>query len=564
MSIVEINSESLIPIENHFRVAAGPGAGKTYWLSNHVRNVLQNSKRLKNSRKIACITYTNVAVETLLKRLNGCQDSVEISTLHSFLYKHIVKPYAKFIPDDYNLNVSKIDGHDDIVLSNYSFLQEWKDRTAQKRITDDNTLVKAFREARWKFDSSGNLIIRPDYPKKVNGYAIKNNSYFEYKKMTWEKGIIHHDDVLFFSHVLLSNYPFIQTILRAKFPYFFIDEFQDTHPIQARILNAIGQNETIVGIVGDQAQSIYSFQGAVYSQFQSFNLNFIKNYVISENRRSTNQIIDLLNSVRTDINQHKFRNQNGDCPSLYVGNPVSILDQISQDHPDIKICSLSRDNITANTMKKAMNNNIPSEDLLQKLQETDSNKERKRLVFACIKSTELAIYLRYKEAIKEMERLFPDEKDKTKKRRLALKNLNFLVNNYSSYSASSLLNYHQFLCANIQSTAKVTKGAPKRFYEGHTYAQLSVCVKIIEDASAHRTIHKAKGDEFDNVLLVLKEESDLQFIIDPDLENNEEHRINYVALSRAREKLFIAVPSLSKNVERRLRKNLVTLRSKIS
>ena len=196
MSIVEINSESLIPIENHFRVAAGPGAGKTYWLSNHVKNVLQNSKRLKNSRKIACITYTNVAVETLLKRLNGCQDSVEISTLHSFLYKHIFKPYAKFIPDDYNLNMSKIDGHDDIVLSNYSFLQEWKDRTAQKRITDDNTLVKAFREARWKFDSSDNLIIRPDYPKKVNGYAIKNDSYFEYKKMTWERGVIHHDDVL--------------------------------------------------------------------------------------------------------------------------------------------------------------------------------------------------------------------------------------------------------------------------------------------------------------------------------------------------------------------------------
>ncbi|MEO1134230.1 MAG: ATP-binding domain-containing protein, partial [Cyanobacteria bacterium J06639_1] len=64
-----------------------------------------------------------------------------------------------------------------------------------------------------------------------------------------------------------------------------------------------------------------------------------------------------------------------------------------------------------------------------------------------------------------------------------------------------------------------------------------------EDNSFNRTIHKAKGDEFDNVILILKSMSDLDFILKPKFEE-EEHRINYVAVSRAKKKLFISVPSL--------------------
>jgi DNA helicase-2/ATP-dependent DNA helicase PcrA len=83
--------------------------------------------------------------------------------------------------------------------------------------------------------------------------------------------------------------------LRAKFPYFFIDEFQDTNPIQAAILHRIGQNDTIVGVIGDTAQSIYGFQGAEPAKFASFNLPEMVNYQMAENRRSTNEIIQVLN-----------------------------------------------------------------------------------------------------------------------------------------------------------------------------------------------------------------------------------------------------------------------------
>ncbi len=66
---MQIESDSLIPIEQHFRVSAGPGSGKTHWLILHIKNVLAHSERLAKTRKIVCITYTNVASETILYRL---------------------------------------------------------------------------------------------------------------------------------------------------------------------------------------------------------------------------------------------------------------------------------------------------------------------------------------------------------------------------------------------------------------------------------------------------------------------------------------------------------------
>ena len=228
MSIITINSDSVLTdIDSHFKVSAGPGAGKTYWLVNHIENVLHNSDKLFRTRKIACITYTNIGVETILKRLGTSSEQVEVSTIHSFLYKNVIKPYVSFVAEEFGLNVAEMDGHDDIVLSNYSFLNDWKTKTGQQRIREDNTVIKAFTNLKWKFENN-ELKAKTDYPFKVGNYAIKNDSYLEYKKMMWEKGLLHHDDVLFFSFQIINKFPFVINILNAKFPYLFIDEFQDS------------------------------------------------------------------------------------------------------------------------------------------------------------------------------------------------------------------------------------------------------------------------------------------------------------------------------------------------
>ncbi len=86
------------------------------------------------------------------------------------------------------------------------------------------------------------------------------------------------------------------------------------------ILEQIGQTETIVGIIGDRAQSIYKFQGADPAQFPAFALPNMTDYQMADNRRSTNQIVDLLNAIRTrDLQQNKFRNKEGKRPAIIIG-----------------------------------------------------------------------------------------------------------------------------------------------------------------------------------------------------------------------------------------------------
>ena len=74
-------------IETNFKVYAGPGAGKTSWLIDHLERVLKKSDRLERTKQIACITYTNVAAEEIISRLDCDKTRFDISTIHSFLYR---------------------------------------------------------------------------------------------------------------------------------------------------------------------------------------------------------------------------------------------------------------------------------------------------------------------------------------------------------------------------------------------------------------------------------------------------------------------------------------------
>ncbi len=551
MSLTHINSDFLFDdIEHHFRVSAGPGAGKTHWLVEHIRNVLHNSERLAKTRKIGCITYTNIAVETIVGRLGTSADRVEVSTIHSFLYKHILKPYGALLISDFGLNVKEMDGHDDRILSNYSFLSEWKIRTGQQRIREDKNVVLAFQSIKWNFDVSGNLIVKTDYPHKANGYPIKNDSYFEYKKMAWEKGIVHHDDVLFLSFQILKKFPYVLEVIRAKFPYFFVDEFQDSNPIQIEILKLIGQNETIIGIIGDKAQSIYGFQGALPSQFQIFSLGHIKDYLISDNRRSSNEIVKLLNDLRDDIFQNAIRNESIMQPIILVGEMNFALRYAKVVCFNETVTSLSRDNITSNAMKAEIGGVVLNGKLFKDLMEIDSNKDRFILIATCIKAVEFARENKFRDSIKEFEKVFRYKNDKQRGKQKALKVIRILLEKYDEFKNGTLYEFSVFVKSEINNDiSKVTGGAIRKFYDSHSYQDLALCVTIPEDMSLHKTIHKSKGDEFDNVLLVLKKETDLSFILAPNINDDtnaaEEQRVNYVAVSRAKNRLFISVPTLS-------------------
>ncbi len=114
---------------------------------------------------------------------------------------------------------------------------------------------------------------------------------------------MHHEDVLYFSYLILSRSPRIVEFIRGKFPYIFIDEFQDTTEIQTWIIEKITETDTKVGIVGDIAQYISKFTGAKRTDFINFKRDNASEFKLNQNHRSTKRIVDFLNILRPDINQ---------------------------------------------------------------------------------------------------------------------------------------------------------------------------------------------------------------------------------------------------------------------
>ncbi|MDU2064070.1 MAG: ATP-dependent helicase [Sporomusaceae bacterium] len=571
-----ITAKTEIDIGREFKVEAGPGAGKTEFLVNHIKRVLQNAHNLDSTRKVACITYTNTAVEIILKRLGkSVSNRVEVSTIHSFLYRNVVKPYCSFISEEYKLCCSKVKGHDEFSINN-NYIRDWfenEDFSGLKHPNTQNQLLSlpALNKALQNWLLSNKCIIDQDnvsficdntkaigYDKKSKKYIginirnlnILSGKLLELKKIYWQKGKLDHNDVLFFSYILIKKYPFIITVLSAKFAYLFVDEYQDTNPIQSFVIDEIRKkNQSIVGVIGDRAQSIYNFQGAEPSLFTAFKANRDNLYTIVENHRSSNQIVKFLNGIRSDIEQKPCENIDDIEVVVYVGNKNMAYREVCETCAVETVVSLSRDNITSNAMKREMEETHLNKKLVEEYMEQDSNGERKRYILAFIQAIELANNSKYKDAIKNIVWIFRDESQPKKN---ALYSLVKMLKVYKNYCDGTLMNFYNLICTTLNANLSgFRNGAAKTFYDTTSYKNLAVCVNIIEDTSNHITIHKSKGAEYQNVLVIGNEKLE-ELLIKPDLLNNEEHRILYVAMSRAKEKLFLQLDSLSVDGEKRL------------
>lgn len=543
---ITISSEDRIPVDCHFKVTAGPGAGKTHWLINHIKNVLAHSDRLGKCGKIACITYTNVGVDTIVRRLGLTTKGVEVCTIHSFFYNNIVKPYLWLIADDEGFNLDLLKGEDDRFDFSYPTLEAIKKESNQQYAKDD-LLKIAIRNARWRIDEHGNTVRKPKRAMKANarGIFLSSKTYLAYKKQAWAKGLMHYDDVIYFAYRLFERIPFIQEVIARRFPFLFIDEFQDSHPIQVGLLKKLSERGSIIGVIGDPAQSIYQFLGADVTQFNTFALPHLQEYVISGNRRSTIKIVDFLNSIRGDLQQVPHRTVQGEVPVLLVGSHIDNY-QKAQEIAGTDVYALSYDNLNANSLKKMMNANVQDIHLIDNI--IDSNEERKTVVATYIKALEHAKAKKFKKAFDLLARLDVDIKD-------AVVKIQRLLSFYDDISKMSLYEFYDYLNITFGlSMATLKKGQAQTFYNSHQYSQLAMCVNHEDDDGIQRTIHKAKGDEFDNVMVCLGDEKALDFFLQPDLSNNESHRVYYVAASRAKERLFFSIPLLSNGIRKKIEK----------
>lgn len=554
------DSNEIIDIEKPFKLVAGPGAGKTTFLVNHIKNILMHSKRLSKTRKIACITYTNIGVETIISRLKDSLDNIEVGTIHNFLYKNIVKPYLWVLDEKYEFNHKNIDGHDEIIPT-YSILEEFKKEAKAYMFKDSKLLTCALTKLRWVLDNE-EIKLKCDFYKQDNGvtYNINNKKALIYKKICWKLGMIDHDDILFLSYEIINEKPEILDILRAKFPYLLIDEFQDTNPIQTYIVSQIAEKETIVGVIGDEWQSIYSFQGAKLSDFENFDLKNMVLYKLEDNHRSTTQIIDVLNDIRNDesFKQKSCECRSGDKPYIIIGNFFYAYDKAKEICKEEKLYTLTYKNKMSNILKYKFEDESTEtpEELLNTIRTFDN--QRGKMILEIIYGIEYCKQNKIKEGIKHIKRAYRKVDDFGDKEALSV--LNNILPNYDKFVKENIKKFYMNNIHNLPYTreSKIQRGKKDDFYSNLLYKNVSLAIKLDEDSEVlYKTIHKSKGDEFDNVLIVISDkfneirECNLEFLLNPNKEC-ENDRLYYVALSRAKNKLFINIPNLSEENKSKL------------
>jgi len=569
--ITLLSDDRLEDIERPFKVVAGPGAGKTHWLIEHIKNILFNSTKLSGISKISCITYTTVAAEEIQYRLKDNLDKVDVCTIHSFLYSNIVKPYVHLLEDGTGkrlVNIDNMDGHIENLATNGKIYQWQRKVNNAGFIRDKKKIKKCLENIDW-FLEDGSFILKPrkDYLRRIGRYSIRLEDLPIYKQIFWDEGIIHHEDVLYFSYKILEKFPIILDHISAKYPYMFLDEFQDTSPIQSELIQWLGNSGTIVGVIGDPAQSIYSFQGASRSDFINYCLPNLKVYQIENNRRSGKGIVNVLNYLRQgdSITQLPTHNQSSN-PIYYFECESEITQTISEFHNLRRELGLKNDYciLTRNNESVRKLRNTEVTDVWTSLSETDSDRER--LLKSLITAYLLVADGRNELAIKEIIRCLRTDKDNMLKspfqvnqfidpltqRSIAVDVLEFLIKEINESNSKTLLVFYQILYEFLKEKGynlkKITRGNIKTLSEQITLEELINNLTLPEEKHSDiRTIHKAKGAEFESVLVYLNGDEEIENIIHPDINSeNDDTRIYYVAMSRAKDLLCLAGPPLTK------------------
>lgn len=545
-----ITSDTLIPIEVNFKVSAGSGAGKTYWLINHIKSVLRNSKRLDGGRKIACITYTNVGVDTIKSRLSFSHDKVYVGTIHNFFFENVVKHYIGFIAKDEGFEMGNMKVLDDDMVCGYNVVKKIGEDVGQKYI-EQSYFNEAIRNCRWHKEQD-DIIFSPSRPYQATSKfhaSIVSPAYKIYKDILWARGIMTYDDILYFTYKIILKYPFVLEILRATYPYFFIDEFQDSTPLQIEIIKRIAQGDSVIGVIGDKAQSIYGFAGADPQLFDNFVIGrMFEGYKIKWNRRSTDEIINLLNVVRNDIKQNGILHKHGPRPIIYIGDRIKAF-QLAKStlSPREELNFLSFRNDAANSMREQYDNAELQYRLLNSFDDTDEN--RANTTISCIKAIEYARQGLFRDAFRQTTKLNLTEEQ-------SIRVIKKLLTEYNNFKDNTLSSFIEFLKTDFGDlkVSGLRKGKAKVFYDAHTYIQAAMKVGTFEKHVLYETIHKAKGDEFENVFVGIDKKNkgkgkgrELDFLLNPNIFSSEEHRVYYVAISRAIKRLFIQFPELSKD-----------------
>jgi len=287
--------ESTLQMNGPMIVIAGAGSGKTRVLTYKIAYLITQGVDPFN---ILSLTFTNKAAKEMKERITKIvgdeAKNLWMGTFHSV--------FAKIL---------RIEAHKIGYTANFTIYDSDDSQKLVNRIIKELNLDKDIYKHKLVFSRissmKNNFISDIDYKKneellfsdKISNQPKFHMIYTEYVNRCFKAGAMDFDDLLLKTNELLSNYPETLSKYQNIFKYILVDEYQDTNHSQYLIVKALSDKFQNICVVGDDAQSIYSFRGANISNILNFQNDFqdSKIFRLEQNYRSTKNIVNAANSL---------------------------------------------------------------------------------------------------------------------------------------------------------------------------------------------------------------------------------------------------------------------------
>ncbi|MFH1766978.1 MAG: ATP-dependent helicase [Patescibacteria group bacterium] len=294
----ELNAEQFEVVQNGdgpTLVLAGAGSGKTRTITYRVAWLLEHGVDPEN---ILLLTFTNKASKEMIGRVEMLLGSVAAKmwagTFHS-VANRLLRRYASLVGFQPNFSILDQDDAKDLVSL---CIKELKIDTKEKRFPSAGVLhgLISYRSNKKSTLESVVENKNPKFSPIIEEIKQVSNLY---TKLKFEQNAMDFDDLLLKLLDLLRTRPDIEAQLSEQFQYILVDEFQDTNVVQAEIVHRLAKAHQNLLVVGDDAQSIYSFRAAEIRNILSFPDEYqsANTYKLTKNYRSTPEILSVANAV---------------------------------------------------------------------------------------------------------------------------------------------------------------------------------------------------------------------------------------------------------------------------
>jgi len=294
----ELNAEQAAAAtfgEGPLLIIAGAGTGKTRTLIYRLAHLIDTGTR---PERILLLTFTRRAAQEMLARaerlVGGACRGVNGGTFHATAHRLLRRfGAAAGVPNDFTI-MDQGDAEDLMQLARAQLGYA----ESKKRFPRKETLHYVYSR-HINTDIAVDDILRDEYPAFADYHEDFLRIFGDYIRRKGERNLVDYDDLLLFWATMLESAPAIADRIGALYDHVLVDEYQDTNVLQARILRGMCRRHSNITVVGDDAQSIYSFRGASFRNILDFPRQFPGTTIVAleQNYRSTQPILDTSNTL---------------------------------------------------------------------------------------------------------------------------------------------------------------------------------------------------------------------------------------------------------------------------